>query len=339
MISRVRELSMKRNTNIRGRYAPSPTGFTHLGNARTALLAWLSIRSQGGTFVWRLEDLDSPRNIEGAAEDALADLLWLGLDFDEGANDQGPHTPYRQSQRSSLYEDAMRSLAQSGRTFPCKLSRKDLASAASAPHTTNAPPPYPADNRPTTLAPNWYSDLTAMPHPDAAVRFRVDDQTWRFQDLVYGTVEQDLARSVGDFVLKRKDGLYAYQLAVVVDDLLMKVTEVVRGNDLLDSTPRQLALCDALAGQPPLYAHVPLLLESDGTKLSKRDNGLSVRALREEGLAPEQVVGWLAHSAGLTLRAEACSAESLICDFGWDRVSRENTALSPETKDEISSCT
>lgn len=322
---------MNNRSAIRGRYAPSPTGATHLGNARTALLGWLSARHQGGAFIWRLEDLDQPRMVEGAAAAALEDLVWLGLDFDEGDHGQGPFPPYAQSQCSPFYEAALEQLAANQHTFPCRLSRRDLASAASAPHRAEIAEPYPSHLRPRELGDNWYQELRSLAAPDAAVRFRVDDEEVFFEDHLQGTVNQNLAREVGDFVLKRRDGLYAYQLAVVVDDLRMGINEVVRGSDLLDSTARQIALIRALGATPPAYVHVPLLLAADGNKLSKRDDAISIASLRMAGLQPQQVVGWLAHSAGLSATLRAQHPRELIADFHWSRVCSNDSTLSGDS--------
>ncbi|MFL6201596.1 MAG: tRNA glutamyl-Q(34) synthetase GluQRS [Thermoanaerobaculia bacterium] len=298
----------------RGRYAPSPTGLIHVGNARTALAAWLSVRSQGGTFVWRLEDLDGPRVVPGMAEAAMEDLAWLGLDWDEG--------PYVQSERSAFYEEALARLAAAGRLFPCRRSRKDLQSIASAPHGPEENAPYPAAfrprSRPERLDPGWFERLS-----DAAIRFKVHDRPVEWIDRVYGRQVERVDQTVGDFVLKRRDGLYAYQLAVVVDDLLMKITEVVRGADLLDSTARQIQLVEALGGTPPVYAHVPLVVNAEGEKLSKRDEGLTLRSLRQAGMRPEELAGYLGWSLGLLDRAEPCAAAELVARFGWEKVRRE----------------
>src|SRR5688572_4550032 len=197
----------------RGRYAPSPTGMIHVGNARTALAAWLSVRSRGGAFVWRLEDLDPPRVVPGMAEAQIEDLVWLGLDWDEGPDAGGPHAPYVQSRRYAFYEDALKRLAEAGRLFPCRLSRKDLQAMASAPHGGEEAP-YPAALRPAGLGPDWFERLCAADRPDAALRFLVDDRPVSFTDRVYGPITERVDLAVGDFVLKRRDGLYAYQLAV-----------------------------------------------------------------------------------------------------------------------------
>ena len=305
----------------RGRYAPSPTGMIHLGNARTALAAWLSVRSRGGTFVWRLEDLDPPRVVPCMAEAQIEDLAWLGLDWDEGPDVGGPHAPYVQSQRYAFYEDALRRLAEAGRLFPCRLSRKDLQAMASAPHGGEEAP-YPASLRPAGLDPDWFERLCEADRPDAAIRFLVEVRTVSFIDRVYGPITERVDLAVGDFVLKRRDGLYAYQLAVVVDDLLMGIDDVVRGADLLASTARQIQLIEALGGTPPAYAHVPLVVNARGEKLSKRDQGLTLRSLREAGVHPEAVAGYLAYSLGLLDRPEPCRPGDLVPLFSWDRIAR-----------------
>jgi glutamyl-tRNA synthetase len=327
----------------RGRYAPSPTGPIHVGNARSALAAWLSVRRQGGTFVWREEDLDPPRVVPGMAAAQRADLAWLGLDWDEGPDAGGPHAPYRQSQCAALYEAALARLARGGRLFPCRRSRRDLAAIGSAPHGAEAAAPYPAAWRPRDLDPDWYEpfraasplpsplpppaaggrDRTAAPSPpDAALRFQVAAGEVAFVDRVQGECRERVDLAVGDFVLKRRDGLYAYQLAVVVDDLRMGIDEVTRGADLLASTARQLQLIAALGGAPPRYAHVPLLVGPGGEKLSKRDAALTLADLRAGGVAPEQLTGYLAFTLGLLPAPRACRAVDLVAAFDWRRVGR-----------------
>jgi glutamyl-tRNA synthetase len=306
------------NQAPRGRYAPSPTGMIHVGNARTALAAWLSVRSRGGTFVWRVEDLDGLRVVSGIAAAQMEDLAWLGLDWDEG--------PYLQSERGAFYEEALLRLAEAGRLFPCPLSRKDLQVMASAPHGGEEAP-YPPSLRPQELAPDWFERLRAMERPDAAIRFLVDDRPVTFIDRVFGPITERVDLAVGDFVLKRRDGLYAYQLAVVVDDLAMGIDDVVRGSDLLASTARQIQLIEALGGSPPSYAHVPLMLSAQGEKLSKRDQSLTLRSLREEGASPEAVTGYLAHSLGLLDRPEPCRPADLIPVFAWERIGRADWRL------------
>ncbi len=316
--------SMTRHaTSPRGRYAPSPTGPIHVGNARTALAAWLSVRSRGGTFVWRLEDLDPPRVVPGMAALQMEDLAWLGLDWDEGPDLGGPYVPYEQSRRSALYEEALERLASAGRLFPCRRSRKDLQSMASAPHGPEGGAPYPAAFRPQHLDPGWLAHLRGMEHPDAAIRFLVHDRPVAWRDRVFGEQVERVDQTVGDFVLKRRDGLWAYQLAVVVDDLAMRIDEVLRGVDLLDSTARQIQLIEALGGTPPAYAHVPVVVNAHQEKLSKRDQALTLRSLREAGAHPEVVVGKLAASLGIIDRPDPCRPGDLLRDFAWEKISRE----------------
>ncbi|MEM9556848.1 MAG: tRNA glutamyl-Q(34) synthetase GluQRS [Acidobacteriota bacterium] len=311
----------------RGRWAPTPSGLLHLGCARTALVAWLSVRSAGGRFIWRVEDLDPPREVAGAAGAALDDLGWLGLDWDEGPDVGGPHAPYEQSSRADLYHAALQRLADADRLFPCRRSRRELRELARAPHGPYGPrtPPYPRRWRPARLAADWFARY-AESH-EAALRFRVADEVVRFDDRLLGRQRQDVAATVGDFVLHRRDGLFAYQLAVVVDDLAMAIDEVVRGVDLLDSTGRQIQLLEALGGARPRYAHVPLLLDADGEKLSKRHDALTLRSLREQGVRPEQIVGLLAHGLGLRNTAAPVDARALIDDFAWSRIPRDDVRL------------
>jgi glutamyl-tRNA synthetase len=298
----------------------------HVGNARTALAAWLSARSRGGAFVWRLEDLDPPRVVPGMAEAQIEDLAWLGLDWDEGPDVGGPHAPYVQSQRYTFYEEALRRLAETGRLFPCRLSRKDLQAMGSAPHGGEEAP-YPASLRPAKLDPDWFERLCGTEKSDAAIRFLVHDRPVSFTDRIYGLITERVDLAVGDFVLKRRDGLYAYQLAVVVDDLLMGINDVVRGADLLASTARQIQLIEALGGTPPAYAHVPLVVNAGKEKLSKRDRGLTLRSLREAGVRPEAVAGYLGHSLGLLDRPEPCRPGDLIPLFSWGRIPRTDWIL------------
>ena len=298
-----------------GRFAPSPTGDLHLGSALAALGAWAHARSRGGRFVWRVEDLDGPRAVPGAAGRQLEDARWLGLDWDEGPDVGGPHGPYRQSGRAAVYDAALGRLARAGRLFPCRVSRADLREVASAPH--GPLPPYPAALRPADLPPDWFDDPAAR--ADAALRFRVAPGAVTWDDGVLGAQRQDVAAEVGDVVLRRRDGVTAYQLAVVVDDLAMGVTEVVRGQDLVDSTARQVQIIEALGGAVPTYAHLPLVVGPDREKLSKSDGSLTVRALRRSGVASRALVGWLAETLGQGNRGPLAPAE-VAATFDLGRV-------------------
>ena len=319
--------------SVRGRYAPSPTGYLHVGNARTALVAWLSIRAAGGSFVWRLEDLDGPRVVPGAAEAAVEDLKWLGLDWDEGPEQGGAVGPYTQSQRHSYYEKALKVLFEKGYLFPCSYSRKDIEQLSTAPHEISRNVPYPVELRPEALEKNWFSSITRPSGNTlsyAAIRFKVPGGTVHFEDRLFGSINENVRETVGDFVLKRKDGMYAYQLAVVVDDLAMGITEVVRGTDLLTSTARQILLIEALQGLVPSYAHVPLVRNARGEKLSKRDEGLTLRSLRESGVKPEQLLGYMGYSIGILDVLHAVNLNDLLECFSWERVNKEDVVIPDE---------
>jgi len=308
---------------IRGRYAPSPTGALHLGNARTALLAWLMARSQGGQFVMRMEDLDGPRTVPGAAEGILSDLRWLGLDWDEGPDVGGPFSPYVQSARSRAYDDALASLSAQGLVFECWCSRAEIA-AASAPHgPQDDGPRYPGTCRSLSSAATLARRGEGRP---PSLRFRVEPGEMRFRDAIFGEQAVDLSAAVGDFVVRRSDGPYAYQLAVAVDDGRMGITDVVRGADLLSSTPRQIRILEALGLPVPRWAHVPLLLGADGQRLSKRNGDRTLSALRSRGIGAPRLVAALARSAGLTDRQELEPRELVGC-FELERLSREPATL------------
>jgi glutamyl-tRNA synthetase len=297
---------------VRGRYAPSPTGTIHLGNASTALIAWLSARVRGGAYVMRLEDLDAPRVVDGAARRILEDLAWFGLDWDEGPDVGGPHAPYAQSERLPLYDEAFDRLREAGHVYPCFCSRRDIQAAASAPQTPGDEVVYPGTCR--SLAADVIGERVAQGRAHAW-RFRVPEgRAVGFDDLVRGRF--DLERgAIGDFVVRRSDGVPAYQLAVVVDDLAMGITEVVRGGDLLASTVRQILLYEALGAVPPAFAHVPLVLGEDGVRLSKRHEGVTLAEFRDNGVGPEAIVGRLARLLGLRRNAARVAARDLIEGF------------------------
>jgi glutamyl-tRNA synthetase len=306
---------------VRGRFAPSPTGQLHLGNARTALLAWLDTRSAGGAFLMRVEDLDRARVQPDAERWQLDDLAWLGIDWDEGPDRGGPFAPYRQSERTASYDAAIERLLASKRAFLCACSRADVARAASAPHDdATAEPRYPGSCRAADPA-----DVIARAAAQGrrpAVRFAGGGDKVDFVDEVHGQVVSE-AGGVDDFVLRRADGTAAYQLAVVVDDAAMKVTRVVRGDDLLRSTPRQIALYHALELTPPTFAHVPLVVTPGGARLAKRTRPATLASLRERGVAPEAVVGALAASAGLRPPGRSLPAAALVDRFSLAAITRE----------------
>ena len=244
--------------SYRGRFAPSPTGLLHLGTARTALLAWRRARQQKGAFFLRIEDLDAPRVVEGAEAALLRDLAWLGIDWDEA--------PLVQSRRLPLYQAALDQLTASGRAYPCTCSRKEIASIASAPQGDEGP-----------VYPGVCREAPSHPGRPAAWRFRSENDPG------------------GDFVMKRADGVFSYQLACAVDDAAMGITEVVRGEDLKPSDLRQSALLKALGHPVPAYLHAPLMLGPDGERLSKRHGSVALAELREQGHSPEMLRAALLH--------------------------------------------
>jgi len=295
--------------SYRGRFAPSPTGAAHLGTARTALVAWLRARQAGGRLVMRIEDLDAPRVVPGASEAMLEDLRWLGLDWDEGPDVGGDFGPYAQSERFERYAAALEVLKASGHVYPCTCSRKEIALIASAPGAPNQEPGE------EMVYPGTCRDRPTHPERAASWRFRMDGYP-AFSDAVYGEVRDG---AQGDFVVARADGVFAYQLAVVVDDRDMRITDVVRGQDLLGSTSRQLALFAALGAAPPSYLHVPLVLDASGERLGKRHASLSIAALRDAGRTAEDLIGLLARSLGQEvgpLRASELVAQFDLRDVG-----------------------
>lgn len=309
----------------RGRYAPTPSGPLHLGNLRTALLAWLLARHAGGRFVLRMEDLDRPRMRPGAAARALDDLHWLGLDWDEGPDIGGPYGPYTQSERDPIYVEHIRRLIDAGLVYPCYCSRADVARAASAPHgASDEGPRYPG----TCRDPERREEQRRRAGGRApALRLRVPSGIVSFHDGLYGPVAQDVAATTGDVVVRRADGVPAYHLAVVVDDALMRVSDVVRGADLLDSTPRQIVLYRAFDYAIPRYLHVPLAVDAEGARLAKRQGAVGLEPLRERGLSPAQVVGALAASAGLVPPGTEATARELLTHVNPAHLSREPSVI------------
>jgi glutamyl-tRNA synthetase len=276
-----------------GRLAPSPTGGLHLGHARTFLIAWLAARHSGARVILRIEDLDSSRVRAQSIATALADLHWLGLDWDEGPDVGGPSAPYTQSERLGLYEEALDLLIARELVYPCTCTRADIERAALAPHAEDEGPTYPG-----TCAHRSVSDARALGDRPFAWRFRVLAERVSWNDLYLGRVELDPSQVGGDFVVARQTVGYSYQLAVVTDDAAMGISQVIRGMDLVPSTPRQILLYRALGLPVPAFGHVALAVGPDGRRLAKRDGSLKLATLREAGVDPCRLVGILIHSCG-----------------------------------------
>ena len=294
-----------------GRFAPTPSGRMHLGNVFAGLLAWLSVKSREGIMVLRMEDLDTQRTSAEFAEILRSDLTWLGLIWDV-------ETP-PQSSRSAVYDGYFEILRDKGLLYPCYCTRSQLHSV-NAPHLSDGTYVYPGTCRelkepPAGRQPSW--------------RVRVPDRIWELTDKVQGYYRENLATDCGDFVVRRADGVYVYQLAVTVDDGEAGVTEVVRGMDLLSSAPRQMYLQELFGFHHPEYGHVPMLMAPDGRRLSKRDKDLDLGILRQK-MQPEELIGILAHAAGLTEKREAVSAFELAREFTWDKVKKEDIYIDPE---------
>lgn len=304
--------------NGRGRLAPSPTGAQHVGNARTYLIAWLSARSQGAEVALRIEDIDSPRIKPGAAEQALDDLRWLGLDWD--------CEPVVQTARLPRYEAALDRLKQLDLVYPCTCTRGDVAAAASAPHAEHEGPTYPGTCAHRTAAD---ADRLLAEGRPFAWRFRVADSP-AFIDGFRGETHIDLKTLGGDFVVWKSAGTPAYQLAVVVDDAETGVTEVVRGDDLIPSTPRQLLLYRVLGWEPPRFVHVPLVVGQDGRRLAKRHGDTRLSMLRESGVKPESLVGLLAWSCGWQPEVTPIAPRELVPHFRLGTIPKEPFVLTAE---------
>ena len=309
------EVKMKRPEDrpVVGRFAPTPSGRMHLGNVFAALMAWLSVRSRDGEMVLRMEDLDTQRTSGEFAQTLREDLQWLGLDYDR-------ETP-PQSQRSRVYDEYFHLLREKGLLFPCYCTRSQLHSV-NAPHLSDGTYVYPGTCR------NLTQEQQAAFRRDPAWRVRVPDRLWQLTDRVQGDYSLNLATECGDMVVRRADGVYVYQLAVTVDDGEAGVTEVARGVDLLSSAPRQMYLQELFGFAHPEYAHVPLLVASDGRRLSKRDKDLDLGQLRLR-MKPEELIGVLACAGGLIGKREAVSARELAAHFSWDKLRKSDIAIDP----------
>ncbi len=305
----------------RGRFAPTPSGRLHLGNLACSLLAWLSAQSKGGEVILRIEDLDFSRCSKADADFAEADLAFLGLHYTEGGKLGGVHAPYTQSNCSDIYTKSYEKLAEMGLIYPCFCSRKELHSL-NAPHAADGTFVYGGACRGLSDA-----EIAAKSRAKApAMRLTVPDETITFTDGNLGRYTENLARDCGDFVVRRGDGIFPYQLAVVVDDARMGITEVVRGADLLPSAARQIYLYQLLGLPVPQFYHCPLLLAADGRRLSKRDGDDSLAHLAQKYSA-EEIIGKLAFAYGLQPAPTPCTAQSLVAGFDWAKVPTQDICL------------
>jgi glutamyl-tRNA synthetase len=305
------------------RLAPSPTGLLHLGNVRTFLWAWLSARAQAGKIIMRIEDLDSPRVKPGVTEKMLDDLKWLGFDWDEGPEG------CVQTQRRSYYLEIHERLRKLGAIYPCVCTRGDIAAAQSAPNEGEAELRYPGTCR-GKFSEEAQAQTASGRTP--AWRLKVAPGDVSFNDLVSGEQHIDVAETVGDFVVAKAPDNPAYQLAVVADDIAMGVTEVVRGDDLIPSTARQILLYRLLGAELPRYAHVPLVVGPDGKRLAKRHGDARISSFRAAGVNPSRIIATLARWSGMECGADAMPAE-LVPRWSWNSVSRERVVMTPKMLD------
>ena len=294
-----------------GRFAPTPSGRMHLGNVFAGMIAWLSVKSRGGEMVLRMEDLDTLRTSDELAQTLRQDLTWLGLAWDRETEPQ--------SKRSKVYDGYFEKLRDMDLLYPCYCTRSQLHNV-NAPHLSDGTYVYAGTCRNLTQEQRDAFDRAP------AWRVKVPDKIWTVEDLMQGTYTENLVSDCGDFVVRRADGVYVYQLAVTVDDGEAGVTEVVRGNDLLSSAPRQMYLQELFGFQHPTYGHVPMLLSVDGRRLSKRDKDLDLGVLRQK-MKPEELLGILAHACGLIEKKEAVSAKELAAVFSWDKIKKEDIYL------------
>lgn len=309
---------------LKGRFAPSPSGRMHLGNVFTALMSWLSAKSAGGKWLLRIEDLDPQRSKMEYGRLIEDDLHWLGLDWDEGGIDgTGDAGPYCQSRRGDFYESALERLSDRGLTYGCVCTRAELM-ATQAPHQSDGRVVYAGTCRPAAYPPFARVETSGSRRP--ATRLYVPDGEIVFEDRIFGRQSVNLAHECGDFVVRRSDGAWAYQLAVVVDDAAMGVTEVVRGCDLLQSTAQQIYLYRLLGHDIPRFVHLPLICNVDNRRLSKRDKAADMKELRLRYTA-EEVIGMIANMARITKEYEPCSAKSLIDIFDLSSLPRQEKII------------
>ncbi len=299
-----------------GRFAPTPSGRLHLGNLLCALLSYLSVRSAGGKFLLRIEDVDVPRCPKRLADQCIKDLEYLGFTWDE--------PPLYQSERTEIYQRYFDRLNQLHLIYPCFCTRAQLH-AAQAPNLGDREPVYAGTCSALTREEIAEREKTRRP----AMRMRVPDETVAFIDRHYGPCSENLAKETGDYILRRSDGLFGYQLAAVVDDALSGVTEVVRGRDILASTPRQIHLLKTLDFPVPQYAHIPLLMDSEGRRLAKRDKDLSLDELSKR-YTPHQLLGMLAYTCGVLPEWRSVSLEELTRVFDWKNVKTQDMRLPKE---------
>lgn len=306
--------------SVRVRFAPSPSGSLHIGNVRTALFNWLFARKNRGTFILRIEDTDVERTYESAYSGILEDLTWLGLNWDEG--------PYKQSERLEIYRSYAQRFLKEGLAYRCFCTPEELEREREQALREGKPPRY--SGRCARLSPDEISRLEAEGRP-YSIRFKIPESAYFIvEDIVRGRIEFNVNAITGDFIILRSDGMPTYNFAVVIDDYLMGITHVIRGEDHLSNTPRQLLIYNALGVTPPRFAHLPMIVGSDHSKLSKREGSLSIKELREQGFIPEGIINYLALLGWSPKGDEIKSLDELINEFSLEDVSSSPSAYDPD---------
>lgn len=305
---------------VKGRFAPSPTGYMHLGNAWSFLVCWLAARKKNGRLVLRIEDIDPDRSKPEFVDGIIEDLHWLGLDWDEGADIGGEYEPYTQSESTSLYERVIDALQKDGLVYPCFCTRKELRSLASAPHMSDYGSAYPELCLHLSDKERKEREATGR---RSAMRLHCEKDEIGFTDVLHGDCCMSWNECGGDFPLRRSDGVFAYQLAVVVDDIRQGITQIVRGEDILHCTPRQVYLYELFGCTSPEYIHLPLVVDHEGERLAKRHGHFELRKMREAGISAEAVVGYLAYLGGITPTCKKMSARELLDTFSIDVINRK----------------
>ncbi len=308
-------------SDIIGRFAPTPSGYAHIGNLFCFLLAWLSAKKQDGKIVLRMEDLDTQRTSSALALETMEDLRWLGLTWDIGPCLEEDSGQYYQSHRASLYEKYFMQLKEGKRIYPCFCSRADVKNA-NAPHLSDGRTVYPGTCRGLTAEQQTNIAFSRKP----AWRMVVNDEMISFEDVLQGFYSQNMLEECGDFPIRRADGVFCYQFAVVIDDALMGVNEVVRASDLLSSTPQQIHIYKTLNLPVPKYIHIPTVLDSNGKRLAKRDGSISIRELKNT-YSQDEILGRLAFLAGLQSTILPQSLENLLDMFCWDKICKEDICI------------
>ena len=310
-------------SKVRVRFAPSPTGFLHVGGARTALYNWLFARHENGVFILRIEDTDVERSTDESVTTILDSLRWLGLDWDEGPEVGGPAGPYRQAERLTLYQEHARKLLDEGKAYYCTCTPEELEGRRKAALAAGTSPKY--DGRCRARG----NDLAGVGGRGAAVRLLVRDEgSIEIADLVHGPIRFERA-DLDDFILLRSDGMPTYNFAVVIDDVLMDITHVIRGDDHISNTPRQIMLYEAMGLPVPYFAHIPMILGSDRSRLSKRHGATSVLAYQQMGYLPEAMVNYLVRLGWSHGDQEIFSQEELVRHFSLEKVGKTPAVFDP----------